>query len=94
MPEGVEVAIAERDFTVATVATAAVLTAEEEAGVAPTAAEVPAIAQKEAEAAAPGAPGAAPGVAPAGGAKEGTKETKAAAPAPAPSKKETGDKKK
>ena len=35
MPEGVKPAIAERDFTVATIATAAVLTAEEEAGVAP-----------------------------------------------------------
>ena len=35
MPEGVTPAIAERDFTVATIATAAVLTAEEEAGVAP-----------------------------------------------------------
>ncbi|MDP9137685.1 MAG: 50S ribosomal protein L25/general stress protein Ctc [Pseudomonadota bacterium] len=94
MPEGVKPAIAERDFTVATIATAAVLTAEEEAGVAPGAAEVPAIAQKEGEdAAAPGAPGAAPGAPPAAGAKEGAKDAKPAVPAQ-PSKKEPGDKKK
>jgi large subunit ribosomal protein L25 len=94
MPEGVEVAIAERDFTVATVATAAVLTAEEEAGVAPAAAEVPATAQKEAEEAATAAPGAAQGVASIGAAKEGTKEAKTATPVPPPKKETAGDKKK
>jgi large subunit ribosomal protein L25 len=99
MPEGVKPAIAERDFTVATIATAAVLTAEEEAGVAPSAAEVPAIDQQDVEGAAapsaPGAPGAAPGAAPAAGAKEGAKDAKAAAPAPAPpSRKEPREKKK
>ncbi len=90
MPEGVKSAISERDFTIATIATAAVLTAEEEAGVAPTAEEVPAIAQKEPEDAA-AAPGAAPGAAPP--AKEAAKEAKAAPAAP-PSKKEQGSEKK
>ena len=86
LPEGVKPAIAERDFTIATIATAAIITAEEEAETAaPAAAEVPAIAQKapaegDAAAAAPG--------------KEGAKEgAKAAAPAAAP-KKDAGEKKK
>jgi large subunit ribosomal protein L25 len=96
LPEGVKVAIAERDFTVATVATAAVLTAEEEAGVAPTAAEVPAIAQKEVEgeAASGTAAAPAPGAAPAAAAKEGGKEAKSAAPPPPPKKESGADKKK
>ena len=92
LPENVTPAIRERDFTIATIASAAGLKeAEEEAAAAAAAAaeapaaEVPATAQK--------APPTAPGAAPTAG-----KDTKAAAPAagakaPAPAAK-AGDKKK
>ena len=86
LPDDVKPAISERDFTIATIATAAIITAEEEAETAaPTAAEVPATAQKApAEGEAPAAPG-----------KEGAKEgAKAAAPAAAAPKKDAGEKKK
>jgi large subunit ribosomal protein L25 len=89
LPDDVKPAIAERDFTIATIVTAAVITAEEEAETAaPVATEVPATAQK---APAEGAAAPAPGKE---GAKEGGKEPAKAAAA-APAKKEAGgDKKK
>ncbi|WP_119389491.1 50S ribosomal protein L25/general stress protein Ctc [Taklimakanibacter lacteus] len=82
LPENVTHAIRERDFTIATIASAAGIKEEEEAAAAAAetpSAEVPATAQK--------APAAAPGAAPAAG-----KDAKAAA-APAPAAK-GGDKKK
>jgi large subunit ribosomal protein L25 len=82
LPEGAQPTIADRDFTIATIASAAAIPVEEEVEAeAPAAAEVPAIAQK--------AP--AEGAAPAAGGKE------AASPAPAkaaaPGKKEAGGEK-
>jgi large subunit ribosomal protein L25 len=79
LPEGAQPTISERDFTIATIAAAAVITAEEEAETAaPSPAEVPATAQK--------APTEETEVAAAAG--------KEAAPAAAPAKKEPAEKKK
>lgn len=91
LPDDVKSAITERDFTIATIATAAVITAEEEAETAaPAAAEVPAIAQKAPAEGAP--PAAAPGGKEAA-AKEPAKDAAKGAPA-APAKKEAGGEKK
>ena len=93
LPVDVKSAIAERDFTIATIATAAAITAEEEAETAaPSAAEVPATAQK---APAEGAPAAAGAVGKEAPTKEPAKEpAKGAAPAAAPKKDAGGEKKK
>jgi large subunit ribosomal protein L25 len=57
LPEGAQPTITERDFTIATIASAAIIPVEEEVEAAPAPAEVPAIAQKapaeDADAAAP-----------------------------------------
>lgn len=81
LPQGVKPAIAERDFTIATIAPPTVHTSEEEekaAAAAAAAAATPEGAAAPAAGAAPGAPGAAPGAAGA--------PAKGAAPAAAPAK--------
>jgi large subunit ribosomal protein L25 len=80
LPEGAKPTISDRDFTIATIASAAAIPVEEEVEEAPAAAEVPATAQK-----APAEAAAAPG-APAAAGKE--------APAPAPKKEGGGGEKK
>jgi large subunit ribosomal protein L25 len=80
LPEGAQPTISDRDFTIATIASAAAIPVEEEVEEAPAAAEVPATAQK-----APAEAAAAPG-APAAAGKE--------APAPAPKKEGGGGEKK
>jgi large subunit ribosomal protein L25 len=78
LPAGARPTIADRDFTIATIASAAVVPVEEEAEAAPAAAEVPAIAQK--------APAEGQAAAPAG------KEAAAAAPAKKEAGGDKGDK--
>jgi len=84
LPEGAQPTISERDFTIATIAAAAAIPVEEEVVAEPTAAEVPAIAQKVP---AEGAP------APATPGKEAAPAAAAGKPA-APAKKEAGGEKK
>jgi large subunit ribosomal protein L25 len=78
LPEGAQPTISDRDFTIATIASAAAIPVEEEVEAAPAPAEVPAIAQK--------APAEAAAAAPAAG--------KEAPAAPAAKKEGAGDKKK
>lgn len=78
LPDGAQPTITERDFTIATIAAAAVVPVEEEVEAAPAPTEVPAIAQK--------APAEGQAAAPAG------KEGKEAAAAPAAKKEAGGDK--
>jgi large subunit ribosomal protein L25 len=94
LPEGAQPTISERDFTIATIAAAAAIPVEEEVEAAPTAAEVPAIAQKvPAEgAAAPPAPG--KEAAPAAAAGKPAAPAAAAGKPAAPAKKEAGGEKK
>jgi len=95
LPVGVRPAIAERDFTIATIAPPTVQTteAEEKAAadaVAAAAAPEGAVVEGAVAGAAPGAPGAAPGAAPAAGkgaAPAAAKGAPAAAPAKAPAEK-------